>query len=124
MSKKKSGGTNIKATATKSAKTKRLSKTSLVAFASELSNPAVIHVIFQSGLGQITSTLFRNGILINLQSISNSGSINFSDVQSGDSVSLNGVCSGTADITISVPTNPPTPEHFDAGIIMTGYTIL
>lgn len=124
MPKKKSGGADIKARATKSVKTKRLSRTSLVAFASPTSNSADISVVFNAGLGQITSSLFRNGVLINLQSISNSGSIHFSDVQSGDSISLNGICSGTADITVSVPTNPPTPEHFDAGIIMTGYTVL
>ncbi len=105
-------------------KSKRLMKSTLVAMASDISTAADVGVVFTSGLGQITALLFRNGVLINMQSISSSGNIHFSEVQSGDSISINGVCSGNADITLSVPTNPDFPEHFNAGIIMTGYTIL
>ena len=105
-------------------KPKSFSKSSLVAMTSASSTSADVGIIFKSGLGQITASLFRLGTLINMQSISSSGNIHFSDVQPGDSVSINGVCSGTADITLSVQSNPVTPEHFDAGIIITGYTIL
>ena len=105
-------------------KSKRLIKSSLFALASTESVSADVNVVFTSGIGQITASLFRNGVLINMQSISNSGSIHFAEVQSGDSISVNGVCTGTADITVSVSTNPVTPEHFNAGIIMSGYTIL
>jgi hypothetical protein len=102
---------------------KSISKKSLVASPSVASAPADIDIVFSSGLGQATAVLFRNGVLINMQSISTSGTIHFTDVQSRDSISVNGVCTGSADITVSVPTNPPTPEHFTAGIIMTGYTV-
>jgi hypothetical protein len=58
-----------------------------------------------------------------MQSISTSGTINFTDVQSRDVISINGVCSGTAAITISIPTRPATPDNFTAGIIIAGYLI-
>jgi hypothetical protein len=119
---------NPKKKSSKTAKKKKtalksISKKSLVASPSVASAPADIDIVFSSGLGQATAVLFRNGVLINMQSISTSGTIHFTDVQSRDSISVNGVCTGSADITVSVPTNPPTPEHFTAGIIMTGYSV-
>jgi hypothetical protein len=77
-----------------------------------------VSVTFNSGIGQITASIFRNGLLINLQTISSDGNIFFSDIQSRDGIAVNGVCTGTggADITISVPTTP-TPQHFDTGFI-------
>lgn len=85
-----------------------------------------VSVTFNSGIGQITASLFRNGALINLQTISNDGSIFFSDIQSKDGISVNGVCTGTggADITVSVPTNPATPQHFNTEFIHGGYIVL
>ena len=121
---KKSRAKAAKAVKAKSARSKPLTRAVLVATPAGTSFPVDIKIDFFSGLGQVTAVLFRNGVLINMQSISTSGRINFSDVQSGDTVAVNGVCAGTADITVSVPTNPSTPEHFAAGIIMTGYTIL
>lgn len=88
--------------------------------------PANVGITFFSGTGQITASLFRNGILINLQTIVNDGSINFSDVQSGDGISVNGVATGVggATITIDRPTSPSNPDHFDTGFIHRGYIVL
>lgn len=96
----------------------------LVALTPEIVTGADVGITFNNGLGQVTVSLFRMGVLINMQSISTSGSIHFSHVEAGDSISVNGVCSGTADIEINVSTNPATPEHFNAGVIMSGYTVL
>ena len=81
--------------------------------------PANINIVFTSGVGQVTCTLFRNGAMINMQSVSSSSTIFFSDVQSRDGISVNGVCAGTATITVSVPTTPTTPKNFTAGPIHT-----
>jgi hypothetical protein len=102
---------------------KTFSTKSLVALIDGIAKPANIRVDFFSGIGQITAVLFRNGILINMQSISTDGDINFTDVQSRDTISINGVCAGSATIKISIPTNAPTPETFSK-IITTGYTVL
>lgn len=101
-----------------------LAKAALVAVANTTSRPADVGAVFTVGLGQITATLFRKGVLINMQSISTSGNIHFSDVQTGDAISINGICAGKADITVSIATHPTTPEHFEAGLIMTGYVIV
>jgi hypothetical protein len=121
MAKAKKSKAAAKSTSPKKTK---LTKASLVASASATSLQADVEIIFTSGLGQATAVLFRNGVLINMQSISISGTIHFTDVQSRDSIAVNGVCAGDAVVTISIPTNPMTPEHFTAGIIMAGYTIL
>ncbi len=105
-------------------KVKRLSRSALVSAGPGASGAVDVEIIFKSGLGQATAALFRNGLLINMQSISTSDTIHFSDARPRDSISINGVCTGTADVIVSVPTNPPTPEHFDSGIILAGYTIL
>jgi|SRR5687767_9250200 len=107
----------------KTPKSRIFSRSSLVASASGGPMPADVFIDFLSGLGQATAVLFRKGLLINMQSISTSGSIHFDDVQSRDSIAVNGVCTGSADVSITVPTNPITPERFSAGIIIGGYTI-
>ena len=105
---------------------KALSLTSneLVAAVATTSVPANINVVFRSGLGQLTASLFRRGVLINMQSISNDGTILLSDVQQRDVISINGVCTGTADITITVRTSPATPQRFSTGPIHRGYIVL
>ncbi|MFL5744852.1 MAG: hypothetical protein ACJ751_09320 [Niastella sp.] len=100
-----------------------LTATSLVAESAPHSQQVSITFTFTGGIGQATSLLFRKGVLINMQSISSSGNIRFSEVQSGDSISVNGVCTGSALIVIDTPTIPTTPEQFTAGIIITGYLI-
>ena len=102
---------------------KKLQKRSLIAVKSELSNDVNVNFSFTSGIGQATASLFRSGILINMQSISSSGMIHFADVQSSDGISINGVCTGNCRIAINTNTTPATPESFPAGIIMTGYLI-
>lgn len=89
-----------------------IKKNALVAAATATSQPANINCTFTGGIGQVTATLFRKGAMINMQSISSSGVINFSDVQSGDAISVNGVCTGICEIRISIPTTPGTPKRF------------
>ena len=84
---------------------------------------ATVNITFTSGVGQATASLFRNGVLINMESISQSANILFSDVQSGDGVAIVGVSSGTTTIVISVGTSPRTPDHRPAGPIHRSYII-
>lgn len=114
----------VKTAKSKSVASNNFTTASLVALAPGVAAPAGIQVIFTSGIGQLTAVLFRKGVLINMQSISTSGVIHFSEVQSRDSIAVNGVCAGNAVITVNVPTNPATPEKFSKEIIMSGYTIL
>ncbi len=100
-----------------------LTTNSLVAEEAPHSQQVDVTFTFTSGIGQATSLLFRKGVLINMQSLSSSGNIRFSEVQSGDAISINGVCTGKAVIAINTPTIPASPEQFNAGIIMTGYLI-
>lgn len=100
-----------------------LTATSLVAASAPHSMQVSITFTFTGGIGQATSLLFRKGVLINMQSVSSSGTIQFSEVQSGDSISVNGVCTGSAQIVIDTPTVPASPQQFAAGIIITGYLI-
>jgi hypothetical protein len=100
-----------------------LTATSLVAESAPHSLQVNITFTFTGGIGQATSLLFRKGVLINMQSISSSGNIQFSEVQSGDSISVNGVCTGSALIIIDTPTVPASPQQFKAGIIITGFLI-
>jgi len=116
-------GKKAKSGAAKSPRRKNLTKTALVAKATATSFAMRVGIDFLNGLGQATAVLFRNGVLINMQSISMGGSILFSDVQSHDTLAVNGVCSGDAIIDINVPTNPATPQNFNK-IILGGYSIL
>jgi len=100
-----------------------LLKSNLVAEASAASRNVNVEIVFLSGLGQVTVALFRNGVLINLQSVSNDSTVFLADVQSLDVISVNGICTGSADITISVTTRPPTPQHFPTGPIHAGYIV-
>ena len=100
-----------------------LTTNSLVAEEAPHSQQVDVTFTFTGGIGQATSLLFRKGVLINMQSLSSSGNIRFSEVQSGDAISINGLCTGKAVITINTPTIPDSPEQFNAGIIMTGYLI-
>jgi FtsZ-interacting cell division protein YlmF len=105
-------------------KSKRLTRSALVATATSASQVAEIDVKFFSGIGQITVSLFRNGVLINMQSISTEGVIRLVDVQGGDTMSVNGVCTAKAKIDVNLSTHPDTPQNYTAGIIMTGFLFL
>jgi hypothetical protein len=112
-----------KAIVTKKGKAKKLLKSSLIALEGESSSPADVSFTFNGGIGQATASLFRKGLLINMQSISSSGSIHLAEVQTGDVISINGVCTGTANVSINVSTTPATPEHFSTGLILAAYLI-
>jgi hypothetical protein len=100
-----------------------VSRSSLVAISNATSQIGTINAVFKNGLGQITAILYRKGVEINKQTISQSGNIIFSDVQSGDAVAINGVCSGSASISIDLPASPDSPITFNAEHIFTGFTI-
>lgn len=86
---------------------------------------ATVNITFTSGGGQVTTSLFRKGILINLQSTSVSADIMLSDTKRGDVLSVVGVATGSATITITpVKTIPKTPDQFSAGPVMGSYVIL
>ena len=108
---------------------------SLVIKASANAVSASVDVQFFLGFGQLTATLFRNGMMINSQTISHEGAIFFSDTQSGDVISINGVATGVnpdngndipnaAVIAINRPTSPSTPQQFKTGYIIAGYIVL
>jgi FtsZ-interacting cell division protein YlmF len=105
-------------------KPKKLTRSALVATVTSTSQVADIDVKFFSGIGQITVSLFRNGVLINMQSISTEGVIRLVDVQAGDTMSVNGVCTAKARIECSLPTHPQTPQNYAKGIIMSGFLFL
>jgi hypothetical protein len=110
-------------TKTETMTTQGLTANSLVAEEASHSQPVDVTFTFTNGVGQATAVLFRKGILINMQSISKSGNINFSEVQSGDVISVNGVCTGKASVIINTPTTPITPEQFNSGLIIAGYLV-
>jgi hypothetical protein len=100
-----------------------LTANSLVAEEAPHSQSVDVSLTFTSGVGQVTAVLFRKGVLINMQSISKSGKVNFSEVQSGDVISVNGVCAGKAIVALNTATTPATPEQFNAGLIIAGYLV-
>ena len=115
-----------KATSRSSARTSRgalARDIPFVATAQPASVPATVNITFTAGVGQATASLFRKGVLINMQSISHSANIMFSDVQSGDGLAIVGVSAGTTTITISVPTSPRTPDQRPAGPLHRSYII-
>lgn len=87
-----------------------------------------VAVAFYSGVGTATVALFRGGLLINMQTLTTSGSVNFSEVNQFDRITVDGVGTGTVDnatvISISVPTSPVTPTNFPAGEFHIGYLVL
>jgi hypothetical protein len=110
-------------TKTETMTTQGLTASSLVATEAPHSQSVNVTFTFTSGIGQATAVLFRKGVLINMQSISKSGNVNFSEVQSGDVISVNGVCAGKAVVAINTPTTPVSPEQFTAGLIIAGYLV-
>jgi hypothetical protein len=119
-----------KATAVKSAvpsipvdKPKDLAPTALVAVEAPHSQQVDVTFTFTGGIGQATAVLFRKGVLINMQSISNSGTIRFSEVQTSDVISINGVCTGKGAVAITATTLPITPKQFKTGLFMANFLI-
>jgi len=110
-------------TNTETVKPQALTASSLVATEAPHSQQIDVSFTFTGGLGQATAVLFRRGVLINMQSVSNSGNINFSNVQTGDVVAVNGVCAGKAVVAINTDTVPGSPEEFTAGLIIASYLI-
>ncbi|WP_205511612.1 hypothetical protein [Longitalea arenae] len=100
-----------------------LSANALVAEGAPHSKPVDVTFTFIGGIGQATAVLFRKGVLINMQSISNTGSVTFSEVQSSDVISVNGVCTGKAQVTVSTTTTPASPKTFNPGLMMANFLI-
>jgi hypothetical protein len=67
---------------------------------------------FKMGKGSLIAILSRKGKKIDEQTIEKTSSINF-DAQRGDSIALDGSCSGTATIKINQDTDPKAPFKFN-----------
>jgi hypothetical protein len=99
----------------------------LITMSAERPNkPTKVKVTFTGGVGMITATLFQNltGAIIGHDSLTTTGMIIFNNAGSGDVISVNGACTGKADIKIDVTTDPATPVNFTAGNINFGFDIL
>ncbi len=84
----------------------------------------IVNVIFINGNGSLSATLFRNGTEIDSGSTITSGDIMLVDALKGDTISINGASAGGAQVSINRVTDPPTPDVFVAGPIMSGYDVL
>jgi hypothetical protein len=82
-----------------------------------------INVVFSSGIGHLNAKLYRTGVALVSGSVSVSGTIHFVDAQSGDVISIDGVCNGSAKLTIDVPTNPGTPKTYLTTNFFDGFII-
>lgn len=89
---------------------------------------ASVGITFFGGVGTATVALFRSGLLINMQTLTASGSVSFSDVAQFDRITVDGVCTGAGAnatvINISVPTSPATPTNFPTGEFHIGYIVI
>jgi hypothetical protein len=89
---------------------------------------AIVNVTFKGGRGHLDVKVLRGGANVpqaGSTSTDNTGIINLSDVQSGDTISIDGdsPANGT-DVSIDVKTGPPTPDHYYEGLISAGYIVL
>jgi len=84
----------------------------------------IVTIVFKGGLGSVEAKLFRAGVEIDKDDTDKSGDLILKDAIPGDLISLKGVspANGT-DVTISVPTIPPTPDHRQAGAIIKSYDV-
>ena len=83
-----------------------------------------VSVTFTGGRGKLDAALIRNGNEIDSGSINKSGTIELAESLRGDTISINGSSAGGATVSINKTTDPPTPDIFTAGPIMSGYDIL
>lgn len=84
-----------------------------------------IGVEFKNGIGHIDATLIRAGATISGGSLRRTGTITFNNASSGDTISLDGVCSGTADLNIDVPITPaPQSRNYKEGDIFDDFDIV
>lgn len=79
---------------------------------------------FVGGVGKATVQHFSDDQVDPVtQQIDTSGDLTFSNVENGDVILVRGVCAGTANITLSVPTSPKNPKDYPAGPIRTLFVI-
>ena len=84
-----------------------------------------VSVTFKGGAGSLTITVESNGNEICNVIVQNSSTTTLKNVSQGDIISIDGIspANGT-DISINVPTDPPTPAHYDCGPLMVSYLVL
>jgi hypothetical protein len=89
---------------------------------------AIVNVTFKGGPGTVNVDVLRAGssILPGPIAISSTGLVTLTNVLSGDIIYFQGSSpSGGTDISIDIPTGPPTPSHYPPGLIMgAGYLVL
>jgi hypothetical protein len=100
-----------------SAKTAGVAPTIRLAAAPLTTSAANIDVAFKLGLGHLTATLYRKMAVIARGNLTRSGRITFNDVESGDSIAIDGGCTGTAQLQIDVNTTPASPRNYPKGDI-------
>lgn len=87
---------------------------------------AIISVTFTAGAGTLRATLFQylTGAPVASGMLQSSGQIRFDNAGKGDAISIDGVCTGKATISINVETSPQTPVTFYEGNINFGFDII
>ena len=85
---------------------------------------ANIQIVFTKGLGQLKAELFRNGVNIACQKITISGTLPIPAAMPGDIISIDGICTGTASMTIDLQTSPVTPVTYEAGSFFGNFIVL
>lgn len=84
---------------------------------------AIVNVTFKGGAGTVNVIVYNSagGIVPQAEatSISETGLINLSDINTDYIIRINGdsPVNGT-DVSIDVPTEPPTPDHYYEGLII------
>jgi hypothetical protein len=76
---------------------------------------ANMDIEFDMGIGHLTATQYRDIAVIFKGSLNRTGTITFNDVEAGDVISIDGICSGTAKLDMDVNTRPSTPRNYTEG---------
>lgn len=86
---------------------------------------ANLDIKFLNGIGHLSAIVFRNKVVVSKGELRRSGTITLNDIESGDSVSIDGVNSGTTHLEIDVPIDPaPQTRDYPEGDIFDQFDIV
>ncbi len=86
---------------------------------------ANIIVQFNNGIGHVNVTLIRDKAIVSKGNLRRSGTITLNDVESSDTVSIDGACAGTTHLDIDVNIDPsPSTRDYDSGDIFDDFDIV
>jgi hypothetical protein len=96
--------------------------TFLPSLTAKLSQPVTVHVKIDFTGGT------PNGLTMTLndgspQTITTSGTFSYDNVNSNDTIAINGTANASTKITIDQPTTPATPDNFNPGSVFGNYVI-